>query len=72
MWLGSLSSRTVQELHAMLANKYPNAKPAHIYGIEKDTSGEIPYLIEEDEELDAYLDHVHGRKATFVVMLTKA
>ncbi|KIV81533.1 hypothetical protein PV11_03711 [Exophiala sideris] len=69
MWLGSLSSRSVGELHAMLANKYPNAKPARIDGIEKDTSGEISYLIEEDEELDAYLDHVQGRKATFVVLL---
>ncbi|KAI1609560.1 hypothetical protein EDD36DRAFT_74840 [Exophiala viscosa] len=72
MWLGSLSSRTVQELHAMLANKYPNAKPARIEGIAKDASGEIPFVIDEDEELDAYLDHVHGRKATFVVLLTKA
>lgn len=71
MWLGSLSGRTVQELHALLASKYPDAKPARIDGSEKDATGhEISYLIEEDEELDAYLDHVKGRKATFVVLLT--
>ncbi|KIX07225.1 uncharacterized protein Z518_01878 [Rhinocladiella mackenziei CBS 650.93] len=73
MWLGSLSGRTVQELHAMLAIKYPTAKAARIDGIEKDATGnEISYLVEEDEELDAYLDHVQGRKATFVVLLKKA
>jgi hypothetical protein len=72
MWLGSLSGRSVQELHALLASKYPNAKPARIDGSEKDAAGhEISYLIEEDEELDAYLDHVEGRKATFVVLLKK-
>ncbi|KAJ4549839.1 hypothetical protein HRR78_004649 [Exophiala dermatitidis] len=69
--LASLSGRTVQELHAMLAAKYPGAKPTRIDGVEKDANGnEISYLIEEDEELDAYLEHVQGRKATFVVLLT--
>jgi hypothetical protein len=73
MWLGSLSGRTVQELRAMLAVKYPEATPVRIDGIEKDASGnEISYLIEEDEELDAYLEHVQGRKATFVVLLQQA
>lgn len=72
MWLGSLSGRSVPELHLLLATKYPNAKAARIDGIEKDSTGhEISYLIEEDEELDAYLDHVQGRKATFVVLLKK-
>lgn len=72
MWLGSLSGRTVQELHAMLAIKYPDAKATRIDGVEKDAGGnDISYLIEEDDELDAYLEHVQGRKATFVVLLTK-
>ncbi|EXJ92587.1 hypothetical protein A1O3_01139 [Capronia epimyces CBS 606.96] len=72
MWLGSLSGRTVQELRAMIAIKYPEAKPARIDGVEKDAGGnEISYLIEEDDELDAYLEHVQGRKATFVVLLIK-
>lgn len=72
MWLGSLSGRSIPELHALLHTRYPNARPARIDGIEKDSGGnEISYLIEQDEELDAYLDHVQGRKATFVVLLTK-
>lgn len=73
LWLGTLEGRTVQELHAMLATKYPDATAARIDGIEKDAGGnEISYLVEEDEELEAYLDHVQGRKATFVVLLNKA
>ncbi|KAK7885525.1 hypothetical protein LTR67_010318 [Exophiala xenobiotica] len=70
MWLGSLSARTVQELQAIISIKYPNAKPGRIDGTEKDAVGnEISYLIEEDDDLDAYLDHVQGRKATFVALL---
>ena len=41
-----------------------------IEGTEKDANGgEISYVIDEDDELDAYLTHVHGRKATFIVLL---
>ncbi|EXJ53659.1 uncharacterized protein A1O5_13111 [Cladophialophora psammophila CBS 110553] len=73
LWLGSLIGRTVQELRAMIAAKYPLAKAEQINGIEKDAVGnEIPYLIEEDDELEAYLDHVQGRKAMFVVLLARA
>jgi hypothetical protein len=41
-------------------------------GVEKGSDGaEMTYLIEEDEELEAYLDHVKDRKAVFVVHLTR-
>ncbi|KAJ9616403.1 hypothetical protein H2200_000121 [Cladophialophora chaetospira] len=75
LWLGSLASRTVQELRALLANKYPSSTAERIDGIEKDAGGnEIPYRIDEDEELEAYLDHVQDKtkKATFVVLLKRA
>ena len=73
LWLGSLAGRSVREVHAMLATKYPHAKAERIDGIDKDGSGnEIPYRIDEDDELEAYLDHVQGRKATFVVLLKRA
>jgi hypothetical protein len=72
MWLGSLSGRSLPELRSVIVGRYPGAKPLRIDGVEKDNNGnEISYLIEEDEELDAYLDHVQGRKATFVVLLDK-
>lgn len=70
VWLASLMSRSVQELRRLIERKWPNASIARIDGVEKAGDGtEISYLIEEDDELDAYLDHVNTRKATFVVQL---
>ena len=70
MWLGSLHSRTVFELRQLLQAKWPDAAIVRVDGVDKDLNGQdIPYLIEEDEELDAYLTHVQDRKATIVVML---
>lgn len=73
MSLATLSSRTVAELHRVLQRRWPNASAVRVDGVEKGPggAGEISYLIEEDEELDAYLDHVKGRKATFVVQLAR-
>jgi hypothetical protein len=71
--LGSLAGPTKAALQAVIAEKYPNAKAERIHGIEKDSNGqEMQYPIEEDEELEAYLDHVQSRKATFVVLLKRA
>ena len=72
MWLGSLHSRTVFELRQLLQAKWPDAAIVRIDGVDKDQNGQdIPYLVEEDEELDAYLTHVQDRKATIVVMLNR-
>jgi hypothetical protein len=72
MWLGSLHSRTVLELRQLLQAKWPDASIVRIDGVDKDQKGQdISYLIEEDEELDAYLTHVQDRKATIVVMLNR-
>jgi len=75
LWLGSLANHTVHELRALLANKYPHSIAERIDGVEKDAGGnEIPYRIDEDEELEAYIDHVQTKtkKATFVVVLKRA
>ena len=70
MWLGSLSTRSLVELHDLILSRWPDVAVARIDGIEKCPSGEeISYVIEENEELEAYLMHVHDRKATFVVHL---
>lgn len=72
VWLGTLSSSSVAELRALLATKWPHASIARIDGIEKGAGGqEISYLIEEDDELDAYLTHVRDRKATFVALMNQ-
>jgi hypothetical protein len=70
VWLGTLSSRSVDELRALLASKWPQASIARVDGVEKGAGGqEISYLIEEDDELDAYLTHVQDRKATIVALM---
>jgi hypothetical protein len=72
MWLGTLSSRTMAELRQLATAKHPNATATRIEGTEKDINGQdINYLLDEDDELDAYLTHVQGRKATFVVVLDR-
>lgn len=72
VWLGTLSTRSVAELRALLASKWPNASIVRVDGIEKGPRGqEISYLIEEDDELDAYLTHVQDRKATFVAWMNR-
>jgi hypothetical protein len=72
LWLGTLVSRSVAELRTLLASKWPNASIARVDGIEKGPGGqEISYLIEEDDELDAYLTHVQDRKATFVALMNQ-
>ena len=70
--LGTLSTRSVAELRELLASKWTSASIVRIDGIEKRPGGqEISYLIEEDDELDAYLTHVQGRKATFVAWMNQ-
>jgi len=72
VWLGTLATRTVAELRTLLASKWPNVRIERVDGIEKGVGGqEISYLIEEDDELDAYLCHVQDRKATFVALMVQ-
>ena len=72
VWLGTLASRSVAELRALLASKWPHASIARVDGVEKGAGGQdICYLIEEDDELDAYLTHVQERKATFVALMNQ-
>lgn len=69
MWLASLKTKTVRELRQVMRGKWSDAEISQIFGLEKHASEELTYLIEEDEELEAYLEHVSGRKATFLAVL---
>ncbi|KAL9115994.1 MAG: hypothetical protein Q9227_000362 [Pyrenula ochraceoflavens] len=68
LWLGSLKSRSHNSLHQAISERYPDTSVERIDGVEKVTNGkELSWQIDNDDELDAYLDHMRGKKATFVV-----
>jgi hypothetical protein len=71
MWVEKLVSSSVMELRNLMQLKHPESVVTRIEGIEKDDRGdEISFVIEEDDELDAYLTHMHGKKASFVIRLS--
>ncbi|EEP82719.1 conserved hypothetical protein [Uncinocarpus reesii 1704] len=72
-WISKLNSRSVDELRMLALMKFKDARVARIEGTVKDEDGrDIPFLITEDHELDAYLTHVQGRTATFLFCLQPA
>lgn len=69
-WLEKLATRSVEELRQLIAARYPYAIISQIEGVDKDGSGnETLFHVAEDDDLDAYLNHMHGRKAVLVLTL---
>ncbi|EAW10864.1 Clr5 domain-containing protein [Aspergillus clavatus NRRL 1] len=69
-WVEKLATRSVAELRQLLASKYPDFVVTKIVGIDEDDDGnEFAFLITDDNELEAYLTHVHGRRASFIFSL---
>ncbi|KAF7592838.1 hypothetical protein BBP40_012373 [Aspergillus hancockii] len=65
-WIEKLTTRSVTELRQLVNARYSDTFITKIEGIDKDENGnEISFLVDEDHELDAYLTHVQGRKASF-------
>ncbi|RMD39781.1 hypothetical protein DV735_g5340, partial [Chaetothyriales sp. CBS 134920] len=72
VWLASVTSSSMQELHSLLATKWPDAAFAQIEAAAKDANGqEMFYVLDSDDELEAYFEHVRGSKAVLVVLLNK-
>lgn len=78
IWLGKLRARTVEALYGEAAAKVQGARVQQVCGVVKEVSvqtgeeEETEYLIDELEELEAYLEQaLEGKgKAVFVVRLT--
>lgn len=71
-WVEKLTTRSIAELRQLVTARYPDSMITKIEGFDKDENGnEVSFLIDEDHELDAYLTHVHGRKASFVFCLAQ-
>ena len=70
VWLGTLMSRTIDELREQAMQKHPGLGLVSIHGIAKDMNGNDSYWnIEEDDELNAYLDHMEKGKPQFSINL---
>ena len=70
MWLGQLNTPTVHDLRSTMSTKWADAIFERIQGLSKDVNGQqLTYEIDEDEELEAYLDHVAGGKTVFQVLM---
>ncbi|KAK5081110.1 hypothetical protein LTR24_008275 [Lithohypha guttulata] len=73
MFLSQLSTRTYAELTSIILSKWSDSAIVKIEGMAKAPTGsEIPFTIDGDDELDAYLDHVQGAKVVFVVQVNQA
>jgi hypothetical protein len=70
LWLSILHTPSVAELKDMTMREHPGTVVHKIEGLVTDRSGHDSTIdVTNDEELGAYLEHVRGGKATFVVLL---
>lgn len=66
-WMEKLATRSVEEVRQIITARYPYSILSKIEGVDKDENGNESFFpVDEDHELDAYLAHVHGRKALLV------
>ncbi|KAJ5128433.1 hypothetical protein N7448_002151 [Penicillium atrosanguineum] len=69
-WAEKLATRSIEEIRQLIAAKYPYTIISKIEGMDKDEhENDSSFPIDEDHELDDYLSHVHGRKASLVLTL---
>lgn len=74
VWLGALSCRTMTDLRRAALGPLggQNMEIWKIEGVSLMSTGEeLLYQIDQDDELQGYLLHSEGQKATFVVHLTR-
>lgn len=73
LWLATLTSVSVHELRQLATSKHPDTAIVRIDGIVREgNNNEVPFEIDEDNELEAYLAHVSEAKAIFNVQLMPA
>jgi hypothetical protein len=65
-----MQSVSVAEVYRIASHRYPGARCSVIEGIVKDNSGmKLPLRINQDIELEAYLEHLDGTAPTFSLLL---
>jgi Clr5 domain len=75
MFLATLRHPRLSSLTNLISDHWPGVSITRIDGVEKSDAAmggqEMKYLIEDDEELEAYLAHTAGRKSAFSVVLRR-
>ncbi|KAL9077866.1 MAG: hypothetical protein Q9157_003222 [Trypethelium eluteriae] len=70
VWLASLTSGSIQELRYLALRDFPHSAIDRIEGLVGDANGtNIPYVLDRDDELGAYLAHTTGGKPVFSVTI---
>lgn len=74
VWLGILQAGSVSELRNLAMREHPGTMVIKIEGLvmhkmQGHADREVMFTIDDEDELAAYLQHVAGGKATFVVLL---
>lgn len=71
LWVAAMQSASVAEVHRIAVQRYPGSQCSLIEGIVKDGFGtELPLRIDQDVEMQAYLEHLQGAAPTFSVLLS--
>ncbi|KAK8163891.1 hypothetical protein IWX90DRAFT_487206 [Phyllosticta citrichinensis] len=70
IWLGALTSGTMEELRDLSTRAHPGSSVVRIEGVVKGPDlKEVNYPIDDNEELGGYLAHMSSGKVTFAVQL---
>ncbi|KAI9659959.1 MAG: hypothetical protein M1821_001311 [Bathelium mastoideum] len=73
VWLSTLLSGSIEELKVLAVKDLPYTVVVRIEGLVPDLNGnDIPYVLDREDELGAYLAHITGGKATFSVTIAPA
>ncbi|KAL2808533.1 hypothetical protein BJX63DRAFT_34527 [Aspergillus granulosus] len=71
-WIGKLSTRSIGELRQLVSAKYPGTVVLKIETCDEDTNGNnVTFAIDNDHELYSYLNHLQGRRPSFLFCLSQ-
>ncbi|KAK8238926.1 hypothetical protein HDK77DRAFT_447242 [Phyllosticta capitalensis] len=70
LWLGALTSGTMEELRGLSTRAHPGSSVVRIEGVVKGPDlKEVNYPIDDNEELGGYLAHMSSSKVIFAIQL---
>ncbi|KAL4801883.1 hypothetical protein BDV18DRAFT_154543 [Aspergillus unguis] len=66
LWIEKLSTRSMNELRQLVSVKFPGFVVRKVEALDEDANGgNVSFVLNDDNELYGYLNHLQGRKALF-------